>query len=333
MEVAKMLNSKDKNYVKEMTDRYVFEVTKRLPATQKSDIDMELRSLIEDMTSQFEGMEPEAALDAVLHELGKPADLADKYRENRRYLIGPAFYELYLLVLKIVVASVAIGLTAALSIAYIVSAEADPVGFGINLIATVLQALLQAVAWVTVIFAIVERCDGKKEKGTEESWKLSELPPIPGNKTIIKAWEPLVGIVFLVLVILLFNTAPQLIAVFYSDGGQYISIPVFDTTVVKERLLLINLSLSAALLKEAFHLLERRYTIRLAIATTICNVVGIGLLLYVFSHPAIWNPELGQNEILAIVPFLDMLKQFFAGVLVVVFLADTGTAWYRALAK
>lgn len=328
-----MLNNNDKNYEEDMMDRYVFEVTKRLPAAQKGDIDLELRSLIEDMLSQTEIEEHEAALDAVLHELGKPSDLADKYRENRRYLIGPALYELYLLILKIVVGSVAIGLTAALSIAYIVSAEADLVELGISLVATVFQAVLQAIAWVTVIFAIIDRSNSTKEASAEVAWKLSDLPPVPGNKTIIKVWEPLAGIVFLVLVILLFNVSPQLIAVYFSDGGQFNSLPVLDTNIVKDLLPLINISLGAALLKEVFHLLERRYTLRLAIVTTLCNVVGIGLLLYVFSNPAIWNPELGQGDNLSIVPFLDMLKQFFTSVLVVVFLADNGTAWYRAVGK
>lgn len=328
-----MLNSKDKGYQKDMTDRYVYEVTKRLPPAQKSDIDLELRSLIEDMLSETNLEEPGEALDAVLHELGKPSDLADKYRENRRYLIGPAYFELYLLVLKIVVGAVTIGLVVALTIAYMVSAEADPVGFGVSLIATIFQALLQAVAWVTVIFAIAERGYSKKVSRVEESWKLSDLPPVPGDKTIIKPWEPLVGIAFFVLVLLLFNTAPQLIAVYYSDGAQFNTLPVLDIAVLRELLPLINVSLSAALLKEVFRLLERRYTIRLAIATTLCNVVGIGLLLYVFSNPAIWNPEIAQVELMALAPFLKMLKQFFVSVLVVVFLVDTGTAWYRAVAK
>mgnify|MGYP002229963823 CR=1 FL=1 len=61
---------------KELVNRYVYEVTKRIPKEQRNEIEMELRELIEDMA---EG----APLEEVFVKLGDPAVFARKYRKIR----------------------------------------------------------------------------------------------------------------------------------------------------------------------------------------------------------------------------------------------------------
>ena len=67
---------------KELVNRYVYEVTKRIPKEQRNEIEMELRELIEDMA---EG----APLEEVFVKLGDPAVFARKYREDKNYVISP----------------------------------------------------------------------------------------------------------------------------------------------------------------------------------------------------------------------------------------------------
>ena len=78
---------------KELVNRYVYEVTKRIPKEQRNEIEMELRELIEDMA---EG----APLEEVFVKLGDPAVFARKYREDKNYVISPEYYVYLKLLLK-----------------------------------------------------------------------------------------------------------------------------------------------------------------------------------------------------------------------------------------
>lgn len=97
----------------EVIDRYIYAVTQRLPEQQREDIKRELQSLIEDMLEERipAGQASKEDVESVLLELGHPNELAAKYRGYERYLIGPMLLDTYLTTLKIVLASIVIGLS------------------------------------------------------------------------------------------------------------------------------------------------------------------------------------------------------------------------------
>ena len=78
----------------DLIDRYVYQVVRRLPQSQRADIEAELRGLIDDMLSARGGGKREDVI-AVLRELGRPAELAFRYSGSRRSLIGPEYYDTY----------------------------------------------------------------------------------------------------------------------------------------------------------------------------------------------------------------------------------------------
>ena len=80
-------------------DRYLYDVTRRLPENMRDDVEQELRANIEDMLPDNP---TEEEIENVLESLGAPSKLAAKYRPNPRYLISPALFEEYISVLKIV---------------------------------------------------------------------------------------------------------------------------------------------------------------------------------------------------------------------------------------
>ena len=114
-----------------MIDRYVYDVTWRLPKAQREDIDQELRGLIEDMLEQAGPNPGKEAVEEVLIELGRPSKLAAKYRGNKRFLIGPEMFDTYFLVLKIVLGATALGLAIAIIIGAI---NTPPQNFGLDLV-------------------------------------------------------------------------------------------------------------------------------------------------------------------------------------------------------
>ena len=80
----------------EWMERYVYAVTRRLPKSQRQEVARELEELIGDMLEDGDTME------SVLARLGDPAEFAKKYQDGARYLIGPAYFENYVWLLRIV---------------------------------------------------------------------------------------------------------------------------------------------------------------------------------------------------------------------------------------
>ena len=81
-----------------LIDIYIYEVTKWLPEKSKVEIGEELRGNIEDMLPDNYNEED---VKNVLNSLGDPKVLAANYSGNKRYIIGPVFYDSYIRVLFI----------------------------------------------------------------------------------------------------------------------------------------------------------------------------------------------------------------------------------------
>lgn len=273
-----------------MIDRYVYDVTRRLPKAQREDIDKEMRGLIEDMLEERSEEPTKQDLEAVLKELGRPSKLAAKYRGSKRFLIGPELFDTYFLVLRIVLAATAFGLT----IALVISLAASPpenVWLAIGeFFASILSGVVQSFAYVTLVFAIIEHFAKGKEKWKDE-WKPVDLPEIPKSHTKISYGEPITGIVFIVIVLMIINLVPEAIGI-YTIADPIIVTPIFNLQVFRSMIILIDIILCLGIVKEAFKLISGKYTLQLAIATTVINIVCIILTITVFLPPAIWNQEL-----------------------------------------
>ena len=92
----------------EWMEQYIYQVVRRLPKGQREEVGMELRELIGDMLEQTvseeksDSTQRSEAMKKVLAELGDPAELAKRYRDEADYLIGPEYYDTYIWFLKVV---------------------------------------------------------------------------------------------------------------------------------------------------------------------------------------------------------------------------------------
>jgi hypothetical protein len=266
--------------VTEQINRYVYQVSRFLMVKNKEDIEKEIRSLIDDMLeTKCQGREAtQVELEEVFAELGKPMELAAKYNDSKRYLIGPALFPLYLRVLGYVTIVVVI-----LSfVSMLVSAVKDGVvwnGFG-----GIFNAALSAFAMVTIIFGIIEWRGLSLESFGEADLK---LPPVPKKNERISRAEPIAGIAFSVLFILLLVTIPECMGVWLNDQSRFLSI--FDVDVIRSISGIIILSVCISIIKEVFRLVDGRYTIRVMISTIICGVLTFSLAVLVLKGFPIWN--------------------------------------------
>ncbi len=333
------MENQDK-YVKEMTERYIYQVVRRLPASQKEDIKKELYGLIEDMLAERSEHPGKEDIDAVLSSLGRPSALADKYRDAKQHLIGPEYFGLYIFVLKIVLGATALGMAIALAIGFATSPP-ENVGAGIaEFLGSMFMALLQAFAWLTLGFALVERYNKKKIKFPDEDWKPSDLPSVPMEKETIKRSEPIAGMVFTLIVMILFNVAPGIFSV-YVPGETLTVVPVFDLSHWSETVVIFNLIFALGLAKEFIRLLFGRYNLKLAAGIAVVNILSLVTSIALLLSPATWNPDLastltsigafGMSPDFNLAYYLSIFVTVLVGLVILGFIVDTVTVFVRAV--
>jgi hypothetical protein len=165
-----------------MIDRYVYAVGNQLSDKQRDDIQLELRSTLQDML-EARGLDAgadgdQAAIAALLKEFGSPYEIAASYRPNR-YLIGPRYYPIYAQVLRIV-AWIMIGVVTFATLIGGLSGQDVFEQIG-NLFGAYTSALFQAGAIVTLIFVALERsgvADEDLEAEIAKGWDPLKLPEI-----------------------------------------------------------------------------------------------------------------------------------------------------------
>ncbi|MFC9686866.1 HAAS signaling domain-containing protein [Streptomyces sp. NPDC056948] len=89
-----------------LTDRYVAEVVRRIPADQRGDVADELHATIADTVEARGQADSEAAEREVLTEMGDPIRLAAQYADRPLALIGPGFYPTYIRLLTVLLSTV-----------------------------------------------------------------------------------------------------------------------------------------------------------------------------------------------------------------------------------
>ena len=309
MRCSRRANKMDnQEFVKDQINRYIYQVSRFLSGKNKEDIEKEIRTLIDDMLdARCQGRDvSKEDLAAVFAELGKPSELAARYNDSKRYLIGPALFPIYSKVL-IVVLGFVIAATLLSNLLSLITGTFSWTNFG-----NVFTAALGFFAIVTLVFAFVEwqgvsideifsaEMEGKMDgifKG-----KIN-LPPVPEMKARISRSEPIVGLVFLGIFIVVFAFAPQYIGFWNVGGVGFVS--VFDLAVIRSVMWIFLICFAASAVKEVVKLIDGRYTIRLMIVTIFCNAVNFILFMYIFKNYPIWNDNF-PVQLLAAVQIDDL---------------------------
>jgi hypothetical protein len=159
-----------------LTERYVQEVVRRIPAASREDVGRELRATIADTLEARDEPDRTAAERAVLAEMGDPIRLAARYADRPLALIGPDLYPTYVRVLTMLLATV-------LPVVVVVSMVADllehndlggAIGSGIGSVITVGA---QIFAWLTLAFFLLSRYQHREDRAGTTTWTPDALRP------------------------------------------------------------------------------------------------------------------------------------------------------------
>jgi hypothetical protein len=328
----------------ELIERYIYAVTKSFPKKQKLEIEEELKANIEDMLEQNTSNEShEEKVKKVLLELGDPEILSDNYRGSKKFLIGPVYYELYLMVLKIVVAAVVGGISIALFIKSFFTANIDIANIGLEYLTSIFSGAMQAFAWTTIIFIIIERNNAKlrDELEDKESWNLTKLPILPNRKTQIPVSEPIAAIIFTTIFFSVFlgilYSAPEVLAVYFERAGEMIRIPIFNLEVLTGyRPWFIGIFF-LSILKEIFSLYYRKWNLKNSLISIVIITITAILGLVIITDNSLWNPDFAAEIIKNLetdfdfISFWDNLRSWFVAVFIIINVGEILSIIYKGI--
>ncbi|MGP4077918.1 HAAS signaling domain-containing protein [Halobacillus sp. K22] len=281
----------------DLIKRYVYEVTRRLPEKMQEDVALELQSTIEDMLPDHPS---EKDIRLVLTNLGDPAVLARRYSDRPSYLIGPALYEQYLNVLKLVLPIIIIIAIISVVAGEILSFSGDTsmltivLSIMIQASFTAVGAGIQAVFWITLIFVVIERTTNSEEVPFGKAWtpdQLKNKPAIPKNR-LISNWELAGGLLWTAIAVTVYLNSSSLIAIYKQENGEdpnKVS-PIFNESLLTSFWPYISLLVGSALALIIYKWFLKQWTMKLAVINTLYNVLWVVLVSLMISHPELFNP-------------------------------------------
>ncbi len=285
----------------ELIERYIYAVSRQLPAKQRADIEKELSSIINDMLEERCGdiTPTEQDVNVVLAELGKPSELAAKYDPNgERSLIGPRYYRAYIRTMKLVLPVVVIGMVISAVLSMVVEGFGNS-GFTLNgrdmswlgavfgWMGNIVTAVFTAAAFVTLVFAIFEY----KGIALDED-DIAKLPKVPEKTQRIKRSDCIAGIVLTTLFTACFLFVPQAVcAVSFSDGEVARAVSIFSTDVIRSLWPFFAAMFVLSIGQYCFGLAEGVYSVRYAVVTIIANILSTAAAAIAFTRPGVMNPE------------------------------------------
>lgn len=280
-----------------LIQKYVYHVVRYLPERDQEDVQKELTANIYDMLSDNSTDEE---IKKVLYSLGKPRTLAENYRQDKRYLISPAYYGEYVHLLKWLLPLVAIIMFTLLI--FITSIEM--IASGTTNIYTIIwrslfaglgtsfSATYQTLVIATIVFVLIERHNIAL---ADTAWDLDELsgPPVdqplsqkatfPLSTTISSIVLAILTALFIILWALTGTSIP------ISIKGTGDSLALFDTTFLLPLIMITLIILVVHLVEKVLKIVQPSWTISTCVATIINCIVQAAGWIFLLTRETIFN--------------------------------------------
>ncbi|MBQ9928295.1 MAG: hypothetical protein IJO65_10005 [Lachnospiraceae bacterium] len=310
----------------DLTERYIYAVTKKLPYKTREDVARELRTLIDDMLKERCGdmMPTDKDVKVVLTELGTPTELYEQYAgDGKRCLIGPNYYNTYLFVLKLVLICETVGLTVAAIVSAVVNGQ-DFIWYQaiMQWVGMLFSGAISAFGFVTALFAFFEY----KEISLDTNSSFDDLPPVPKKEETISKGESIFGIAISVIFLVVFLICPEIFMCGVVDGKM---VPIFSTQVIRNTWYILFVFSALGITGEVVKLLDGKYTKRVMLTTVITDVLSAICAVWWLSNKNIINPEfasrvgaLFEGDSAFLANMFANFQYFFMGVILFALLLD-----------
>lgn len=272
-----------------LIERYIYDVTRRLEESKRSDIENELRSNIYDMLSESP---TEDEIINVLKKLGKPSELSLEYKDKKRYLISPRYFDDYIKVLKIVlIIFIGINVFGAVIQAVFNATDFDiiPLFFS-HLFEGLMSSMFFGFSVVTLVFYIL---DQNTDKIKFDPKILPKVPQNKGEKS--RRYE---GIFELIMIVTFGTLFISFLVINYLNIDINVSGQIYiytghllDNNFVMLFLPLISISFLIALGHAIYKIVKTRTTLKVFMVYSILDFITLFLMTVLVFNQAIFRTE------------------------------------------
>jgi len=215
----------------DLLDTYISEIGRNLPRGKRQDIEIEIRSslqdLLDDRSQQSGRLVDDEMMFEVLKEYGSPEKVASGYLPER-YLIGPRLFPIFLLVLRIALPVVAVLTLIGLGISFSTRTFTPDQIFDTLLKSLVGLAgsLMQVFGNIVLVFAILQWFLPSLEMKAQ-TWDPRSLLKIKPSDHV-SLGQSIVDLSFALAAIVVFNFYPHILRIWNMVDGTMTSYEVFS---------------------------------------------------------------------------------------------------------
>jgi hypothetical protein len=270
----------------ELIERYLQAIGRHLPPKQRADILSELRSsLVDDLEARAGDQPKQSDVVALLKAMGPPDKVAASYHPEGQYLIGPALYPIFRMVLGIVLFAV-IG-AQLLAVLIALALRDQPISV-LDSIWGIFNSLPAALGFVVLVFALLQWFDVRPELD-EEPFDPLALPALADDEPV-KAGEQAISVIVGVVVLVLLSK-------FVFDGGFSIRYGewIFTDPVIDRLFFWIALSMAFGIVVDIVLLWRRRWQIGTRLLKIGANLFSLAVLALLVQGHSVWLAEAGAG--------------------------------------
>lgn len=224
-----------------LLERYLLAVERRLPLQGRKDILVEIRSnLMDSLEDQYppDALLDEKQLEQELRKLGSPHSVAAGFRESEA-LIDPKFNSIFRFFVTFIAPIVAGALLLAWVISFVLSKGVSPFWSILEMLSNIWGAVVGLIGSVALILILItwffpQFGQGKDldiMKAEHKEWSINDLPERVSVNDKVHPWEPIVGIFFNILGLLIFTVFFEDVAGFWwFSNEKWSMVPMFTAT-------------------------------------------------------------------------------------------------------
>jgi hypothetical protein len=304
-----------------LIERYVHEVGVHLPKRNRADVQLELRSSLQDALAarglDANKAEDAAGVAALLREFGHPEEFAARYA-GEQHLIGPAAFPAFKLSYSI--AAIVISAIFALGLVIQLSREGfDAVALA-GFLGNYAETMLLNFGIVAFVFYLLEGFKVIKPAKPDTNWDPGKLPAVKDPDRINRT-ELLVGMFFTLVALLVFNFAPEWIGVIGWHDGGFGVVPVLTDAFLAYVPWLSGLWLGELAIKALLYR-RGRWTRGLRLAEFGLSLASVAVLYIIV-----------QNVAIVQIGIIDAIVKLAVGIALVVAVIEAAGQLYRLLTR
>lgn len=313
----------------DLIERYIYAVGQKIWSKNRKDIENELRTILYDNLDEVtKGEEAtDQQIKDMLKKFGSTGEVASRYNTTEKHLIGPNVYDLYMLVLKIVLIVTFILTTLGIVTSFVTtSQDANVIGKLLLIIPQYIAALATALGYVTAIFYLVERFGTSEEIKIDSDWSPDKLPKLVSEQDRVKRIGIIINIILIIFALVIFNFYPNQISISYTSGDGWVRFSALSEVALKQYIPLWNIVWVLSLIMNAILLRMGKWSLHTKIFKAFLSIFSIIILAMMIKGPDLLSIEsltaamlqTGQDMTDVLQMLLTLFKTIYAVVIVLI---------------